>query len=112
MPKEMIESTAKQTYNNQQVALTKSLNFPIATTGGSKLSDIAILKTLETAMEEMVRFEVNASNQQMGPGANGQLNKVYEFKEYLLDHLLTQYGLRNIAQRNYDYILQVSGNPV
>ena len=64
-----------------------------------KLSDGAVLKLLEKSMEDMVRFEVNES-------ATWSQVKMYEFKEYLFEYLLTQYGLRNIAQKNFEYILQ------
>lgn len=43
-------------------------------------------------MEEMIRFEIQDKN---------SVKKVFEFKEYLFDYLMKQYGLRNIANKNY-----------
>ncbi len=35
------------------------------------------------------------------------MKKIFEFKEYLKDFIMMQYGLRNIALHNFDFILQV-----
>ena len=62
-----------------------------SSTVGNTLGDPTILKLLESAMEEMVRFEMHEAL------VSGRVKKVFDFKEYLFDFLLTQYGLRNIA---------------
>ena len=58
MPKESYESQSKSSFKD---LIGKSQNFGnLGMIGGqSKLSDVAIMKTLESAMEEMVRFEVS-----------------------------------------------------
>ncbi len=71
MPKEMQETQAKQ--GQQQILLHKSGNL------ANTLADPAILKTLELAMEEMVRFEMTADQSIYV----SQVKKIYEFKEYL-----------------------------
>ncbi|CDW72286.1 UNKNOWN [Stylonychia lemnae] len=69
----------------------------------TKLGDPTVLRLVENAMEEMVRFEMNEQSQYQ---SSTTVKKIFEFKEYLFDFLLTQYGLRNIAQKNYEQILQ------
>ena len=61
-----------------------------------KLSDIAIIKLIEGAMEEMLKFEID-----------NPTNKVYEFKEYFKEYLMTQYGLKNIASKQQEAVLNV-----
>ena len=50
------------------------------------------MKIIESAIDEMVRFEMS----EQSPYAF-QMKKIYELREYLIDYLLKQYGLRNIA---------------
>jgi hypothetical protein len=69
------------------------------------LSDQQILRILESALEEMVRFEVSEQSPY-----SFQMKKIYEFKDYLMDYLLMHYGLKKIAQKHYDYIITVSSN--
>jgi len=35
------------------------------------------------------------------------MKKIFELREYLMDYLLKQYGLMNIAKKNFDIILEV-----
>jgi hypothetical protein len=65
---------------------------------GVKASEISIMKQVENAMEEMIRFEIQDK---------AKMKKTFEFREYLFEFLLNQYGLRNIAQKNYDIIIHV-----
>jgi len=48
----------------------------------NKLTDLSVLKLIEAAMEEMVRFEMD------------EQHKIYDFREYVSDFLLTQFGLK------------------
>ena len=66
----------------------------------SKLSDAAILKALETAMDEMVRFEVSDQSPY-----SSQMKKIFEFKDYFMDYLIMQYGFKNRASKTYDFIV-------
>lgn len=68
---------------------------------GGKLSDSQILRALEAAIDEVVRFEVSDQS----PYAH-QMRKVFAFKDYLMDFLLQQYGLKSIAEKTYDVIVQ------
>ena len=65
----------------------------------SKLSDAGILKALETAMDEMVRFEVSDQSPY-----SSQMKKIFEFKDYFMDYLIMQYGFKNRASKTYDFI--------
>eukprot|EP00347_Sterkiella_histriomuscorum_P019437 403341631 len=109
MPKEMMDNQGKQ--GNQNLHRSLNLGQP-SSTANQNLGDPSILKLVETAMEEMVRFEMSEqsqysqSTQQQQYNQINQVKKIFEFKEYMFDYLLTQYGLRNIAQKNYDQIIQ------
>lgn len=74
---------------------------PFISTHTGKLSDATILRILDTAMEDMIRFEVSEAS----PYAF-QLKKIFDFKDYLVDHLMMHYGLRNLATRHFDFILE------
>jgi hypothetical protein len=47
---------------------------------------------VETAIDEMVRFELSEQSPY-----SFQMKKIFDLREYLMEHLLKQYGLRNIA---------------
>jgi hypothetical protein len=53
-------------------------------------------------MEEMVRSEVSDQS----PYAYA-MKKMHEFKDFMLDYLLMQYGLKSIASKTLDFILEV-----
>lgn len=36
------------------------------------------------------------------------MRKIHVYKDYMLDYLLMQYGLRTIAQNTLDYIVKVT----
>ncbi len=60
------------------------------------------MRLIENAIDEMVRSEVS----EQSPYAF-QMKKIYEFKDYLKDYLLLQYGLKNISMHHFEFILEV-----
>lgn len=89
--------------NNKTPTFEEESPRRVKISGGGKLSDPQIIRALEAAMDEMVRFEVSDQS----PYAY-QMRKVYEFKDYMMDYLLMQYGLKNIATKTFDLIISVS----